>query len=138
MYADGELVMNMGYGAPEALVQDGVLPQSTRSFIFETGTVGNTNFMAIANNAPHKAAALVAINEIISPEMQLSQYEQLTNISVLDLDKLSADQRAAFDAVPLGVTQIPLSELLAHRVTEAAGPVIPLLEQLWLDEVVGK
>lgn len=138
MYADGELVMNMGYGAPEALVQDGALPESTRSFIFETGTVGNTNFMAIAKNAPHKAAALVAINEIISPEMQLSQYEQLTNISVLDLDKLSAEQKAEFDAVPLGVTQIPLSELLGHRVTEPAGPVIPFLEQLWHEEVVGK
>lgn len=70
MYADGELVLNMGYGAPEALVKDGLLPETTRSFVFETGTVGNSNFMAIAKNAPHKAAALVAINEVISPEMQ--------------------------------------------------------------------
>ena len=70
--------------------------------------------------------------------MQLSQYEQLTNISVLDLDKVSAEQKAEFDAVPLGVTQIPLPELLGHRVAEPAGPVIPFLEQLWHEEVVGK
>ena len=138
MYADGELVVNMGYGAPEALVKQGTLPDTTRSFVFDTKTVGNSNFMAIASNAPHKAAALVAINEVLSPEMQLDQYKTLTNISVLDMDRLSDDQRAAFAAVPLGVSQLPLDELLSHRVVEASGPVIPVLEQLWLDEVVGK
>lgn len=138
MYADGELVMNMGYGAPEALVKAGTLPETTRSFIFETGTVGNTNYMAVAKNATNKAAALVAINEIMSPEMQLDQYKELANISVLDQNKLSAEQRQAFEDVPLGATQIPLAELLDHRIVEASGPVIPLLEQLWLEEVVGK
>lgn len=140
MYADGELVMNMGYGASaaEALIKAGTLPETTRSFIFETGTVGNTNYMAIAENATNKAAALVAINEIMSPEMQLSQYEELSNITVLDQEKLSEEQRQAFESVPLGVTQLPLSDLLEHRVAEASGPVIPFLEQLWLEEVVGK
>ena len=137
MYADGELVMNMGYGAPQDLVNTGQLPETTRSFIFDTGTVGNSNFMAIAANAPHKAAALVAINEVVSPAMQLSIYEELGNISVLAMDKLPEADRAAFADVPLGSTQIPLDELLSHRIAEAAGPVIPLLEKLWLAEVAG-
>lgn len=138
MYADGELVMNMGYGAPQADVDDGILPATTTSFLFDTGTVGNTNYMAIAANAPHKAAALVAINEIMSPEMQLDQYQTLGNITVLDMSKLPAETQEEFDSVELGSTQLPVSELLAVRVAEAAGPVIPIIEQLWLDEVVGK
>lgn len=138
MYADGELVLNMGYGAPQADVDNGALPDTTRSFVFDTGTVGNTNYMAIAANAPHKAAALVAINEVMSPKMQLDQYETLGNITVLDMDKLSEEDRSAFDSVELGSTQLPLAELLDVRVAEAAGPVIPVIEQLWLDEVVGK
>ncbi len=138
MYADGELVMNMGYNPPEALVKAGTLPVTTRSFIFDTGTVGNTNFMAIAKNATHKAAALVAINEVMSPEMQLSQYEQLANLSVLDMAKLPEAERKQFDDVPLGPTQLPIDELLDHRIVEAAGPVIPLIEKLWLEEVIGK
>ncbi|MBQ9954001.1 MAG: ABC transporter substrate-binding protein [Eggerthellaceae bacterium] len=138
MYADGELLMNMGYGSPQALVADGSLPETTRSFIFETGTVGNSNFMAIAANAPHKAAALVAINEVISPAMQLDQYQVLGNMSVLDVEKLSADERAAFDSVELGAADLPMTELLTHRIAEPAGPVVPVIEQLWLDEVVGK
>ncbi len=138
MYADGEVIMNMGYGDPQALVDDGALPATTKPFIFNTGTVGNSNFMAIAYNAPHKAAALVAINEIESPEMQLQQYEVLGNLTVLDTAKLSAADQAAFANVELGASQLSSSELLSHRVTEAAGPVIPIIEQLWLDEVVGK
>lgn len=138
MYADGEVIMNMGYGDPQALVNDGTLPATTKPFIFNTGTVGNSNFMGIAYNAPHKAAALVAINEIESPEMQLQQYEVLGNLTVLDVDKLPASDKSAFDNVELGASQLPSSDLLSHRVTEAAGPVIPIIEQLWLDEVVGK
>ena len=135
MYADGELVLNMGYGAPQDLVNTGQLPESTRSFILDTGTVGNSNFMAVAANAPHKAAALVAINEVVSPEMQLSIYENLGNISVLDMAKLPESESVAFAEVPLGSTQIPLDELLDHRIAEAAGPVIPILEKLWLERV---
>lgn len=138
MYADGELVLNMGYGDPQSDVDKGLLPISTKTFLLKTGTVGNTNFMAIANRAPHKAAALVAINEVLSPEMQLEQYEVLGNVTVLDLDRLDEEDRAAFEAVELGSAQVPLDEKLAVRVAEAAGPVIPLLEQLWLDEVPGK
>ncbi len=138
MYADGEIIMNMGYGDPQALVNDGALPASTRPFIFNTGTVGNSNFMAIAYNAPHKAAALVAINEIESPEMQLEQYETLGNLPVLDITKLPEADQQAFKDVTLGESQLSSTELLSHRVTEASGPVIPIIEQLWLDEVVGK
>ena len=123
----------MGYGAPQDLVNNGQLPETTRSFIFDSGTVGNSNFMAIAANAPHKAAALVAINEVVSPEMQLSIYENLGNISVLDMAKLPQEQRAQFENVPLGAAQIPLDELLDHRIAEASGPVIPILEKLWLE-----
>ncbi|WP_251212859.1 ABC transporter substrate-binding protein [Adlercreutzia murintestinalis] len=138
MYADGEVIMNMGYGDPQALVDAGTLPATTKPFIFNTGTVGNSNFMAIAYNAPHKAAALVAINEIMSPEMQLEQYEVLGNLTVLDTAKLPEADQQAFADVQLGASQLPSEELLSHRVTEAAGPVIPIIEQLWLDEVVGK
>ena len=137
MYADGELIMDYGYGDPQVDVDNGTLPATTKSFLFDSGTVGNTNFMAIAANAPHKAAAMVAINEVLSPAIQLSQYEDLGTISVLDLSKLSSSEQAAFDAVELGSAQLPLSDLLDHRVSEASGPVIPILEKLWHSEVLG-
>lgn len=138
MYQDGELVMNMGYGEPQALVDVGTLPQTTKAFVLQSGTVGNTNYMAIAANAPHKYAAMVAINEVMSPEMQLDQYKVLGNITVLDLQKLKDDDREAIESVQLGSTMLPLQDKLAVRVGEASGKVIPIIEQLWHDEVPGK
>ena len=138
MYADGELVLDGGYGEPQTDVDNGLLPATTRSFVLDTGTVGNTNYMAIAANAPHKEAAMVAINEVLSPDYQLLRYEKLGNITVLDLDKLSEEDRAAFDAVELGSAQLPLDTKLSHAMAEACGPVIPVLEQIWHDEVPGK
>ena len=54
------------------------------------------------------------------------------------MEKLPQEMRDAFDGVELGSTQLPVAELLEVRVAEAAGPVVPIIEQLWLDEVVGK
>ncbi len=140
MYQDKELVLHMTYD-PFGWRNDvdaGLLPKTTQSFVFDEGTVGNTNFMAIAKNSPRKAAALVAINEIVSPEIQLTQFETLKTVTVLDLDKLDAETRQAFDAVDLGEGTLPLSELLSHRLPEVTGGVITLIEELWTAEVVGK
>ncbi len=140
MFQDGELVLHMTYD-PFGWVNDvaaGMIPETTRSFLLEEGTVGNTNFLAIAKNASNKAAALVAINEVLSPETQLSQYETLKTVTVLDTAKLDADTQAAFEAVDLGTGTLPLDELLAHRIPEVAGPVLVAIEKLWTNEVVGK
>ena len=40
--------------------------------------------MAIAANSGNKAGAMVAINEMLSPEMQASRYQELKVIPVLD------------------------------------------------------
>ena len=138
LFADGGLVFSMGYGEPQSEVDNGTIPATTKSFLFETGTMANTNFHAISANAPHKAAALVAINELTDPEVELNAYEELGKISVLDMEKIPADVKAKFDAVPLKSAQIPMDEKLAHRVAEAAGQVIPILEKIWHDEVPGK
>ena len=74
---------------------------TTQTFLFENGTIGNTNYMSIAFNAPNPAGAMVVINAMISAELQLSQYEQLRNLPVVSPEKLSGEERAAFDAVDM-------------------------------------
>lgn len=140
MFQDKEVVLFMTYD-PFGWVNDvksGLFPETTESFVFDEGTVGNTNFMAIPKNASHKAAALVAINAIISPQIQLSQYETLKTVTVLDTDKLDAEMQSKFASVDLGEGTLPLAELLAHRLPEVSGKVITFIEKLWTEEVVGK
>lgn len=140
MFADGEVVLNMTYDAyATALnIESGTYTATTETFQFDKGTIGNTNFMAVAANSGNKAGAMVAINEMLSPEIQADRYEQLRVIPVLDNSKLSEEQKAAFDAVDLGEGVIPQDELLSKRLPEMPAELVPIIEEIWTEEVVGK
>ena len=140
MFADGEVVLNMTYDAYTTGIKiaDGTYTDTTESFQFDKGTIGNTNFMAIAANSGNKAGAMVAINEMLSPEIQADRYEHLKVIPVLDNSKLTDEQKAAFDQVDLGEGTIPQDELLSKRLPEMPAELVPIIEEIWNEEVVGQ
>ena len=140
MFADGELVLNMSYSPFSVAtgIAQGLYTGTTQTFVFENGTIGNTNYMAIAYNSPNKAGAMVVINAILSGEIQLTQYAQLRELPVVTYDKLSDQEKAAFDAVDLGKGIVSQAELLSHRLPEMPAKLVPIIEQIWLNEVVGK
>lgn len=140
MFTDGELVLGMSYSPYGVAVgiENGVYTPTTRTFLFENGTIGNTNYMSIAFNAPNPAGALVVINAMISAGLQLSQYEKLRNLPVVSPEKLSAGEKAAFEAVDMGEGVLTQEELLTHRLPEMPAKLVPVIEEIWLSEVVGK
>ena len=140
MFADGELVMAMSYGpfSVSTGIDQGIYTDTTRTFVFDNGTIGNTNYMAIAYNSTNKAGAMAVINAIISADMQLTQYAQLRELPVVAAEKLSDEEKAAFDAVDLGKGVLSQAELLAHRLPEMPASLVPVIEEIWLNEVVGK
>lgn len=140
MFMDGEVALMMTYGSYDVAVaiENEEYPETAQSFIFENGTIGNTNFIAIAGNSTNKAGAMVAVNEMLSPEIQASKYEQLRTLPVLDHDSLSEEKQPLFDEVDLGPGTIPQDELLSARLPEMPGELVPIIEELWLEEVVGQ
>lgn len=140
MFADGELVLAMSY-APYGVavgIENGIYTNTTRTFLFENGTIGNTNYMSIAFNSPNPAGAMVVINAMISAQLQLSQYEHLRTLPVVSPAKLSGEEHAAFDAVDMGRGVLSQEELLTHRLPEMPAKLVPVIEEIWLSEVVGK
>ncbi len=140
MFADGEVVLNMTYEAYATAVKiaDGTYTETTETFQFDKGTIGNTNFMAIAKNSGNKAGAMVAINEMLSPEIQASRHDVLKAIPVVDTSRMNDEQKAAFDKVDLGLGTIPQDELLSKRLPEMPANLVPIIEEIWAEEVVGK
>lgn len=140
MFSDGEVYLNMSYSPYSAAVniEQGKYPETAKTFLFENGMIGNTNYIAIANNAPNKAGAMVAINEIISAELQASQFDSLKTVSVVDYAKLSEEEKAIFDKVDIGKGTVAQDELLAKRLPEMPAKLIPIIEEIWQEEVVGK
>ena len=140
MFADGELVFNVTYDAfaTAVKIEDGTYTDTTQTFQFDNGTIGNTNFIAIAANSANKAGAMVAIDEMMSPEMQAARYDALKVLPVVDYDKLDDTQKALFDQVDLGKGTIPQDELLSKRLPEMPSKLVPIIEEIWAEEVVGK
>lgn len=140
MFTDGEVLLNMSYDAygTAIKIENGTYTETTQTFQFDKGTIGNTNFMAIAVNAPNKVGAMVAINEMISPEVQADRYDVMKVPPVVDYDKLNDAQKEAFDKVDLGKGTIPQEELLKKRLPEMKAELVPIIEEIWEEEVVGK
>ncbi len=140
LFANGEVYFDMAYNPAEAssLVENGRFPQSTRTFVFEEGTIANTHYVAIPYNSSSKAAAMVVANYLLSPEAQLSkaQPENWGDLPVLDPALLPADWQAQFEAVPRGVATLSTEELAAHRLPELQAPWITAIEQGWELEVL--
>lgn len=140
MFSDGEVVLNITYDAfsTSLKIEDGTYTETTQSFQFDKGTIGNTNFMAIATNSQNKAGAMVAINEMMSPEIQAERYKTMKILPVVDYEKLSDEQKKEFDKVDLGKGNIPQEELLSRRLPEMPAELVPIIEEIWVEEVVGK
>jgi putative thiamine transport system substrate-binding protein len=105
MMADGELLLALTFNPNEAANEIAAkrLASTVRSWQFEKGTIGNTHFVAIPYNAPARAGAQVVANFLLSPLAQARKADiaHWGDPSVLDLQRLSATERALFQSAPL-------------------------------------
>lgn len=135
LFANGEVYFDMAYNPAEAssLVENGRYPETTRTFVFEEGTIANTHYVAIPYNSPNKAAAMVVANFLLSPEAQLSkaQPENWGDLPVLDPALMNAEDQAAFAAIPRGVATLSTEALAENRLPELQAPWLTAIEQGW-------
>ncbi|MGP6086482.1 ABC transporter substrate-binding protein [Antarctobacter jejuensis] len=112
---DGEvdLAISFSPGEASAAIANDQLPESVRTFVLDGGTLGNASFVTIPYNANAKAGAMVVANFLLSPEAQLrAQTPDILGYgTVLDLDALPKADRAAFDALKLGIATLAPDEL---------------------------
>ena len=132
--ADGELDIIFAFnpGEAQAGVNAGELPDTVRSFTFSGGTLGNTHFLTVPYNAAHKAGALVVANFMLSPEAQARKQdpEYWGDPTVLKVDALSDEDRAAFEAIELGASTLP-PEQLGPRLDEPHPSWMEAVERAW-------
>ena len=138
LYGSGEIdaFLTYGPGAVAQKVADGVFPASTRETVLSVGNIANNSFVAIPYNARHKAAAMVVANELLSPDTQLELYKANGAYPAIDLASLEPSQRDAFDAVDLGPSVLPISELTANTVPELPAAFVTRIESDWKSRVL--
>ena len=142
LFANGEVWMNMAYNPAEASskVESGTFPETTRSFVFEEGTLANTHYVAIPFNAASKAGAMVVADFLLSVEAQLSKKDVANwgDFPAIDTNRLSAEDRARFESLPVGVATLSDAELAAHRLPELAPAWQDAAKAAWEAEVLQK
>jgi putative thiamine transport system substrate-binding protein len=132
MLADGELLLALTFNPNDAANEIAAkrLPASVVSYQFESGTIGNTHFVAIPVNASASDAAQVVANFLLSPEAQAHKADIAVwgDPTVLALERLSPADRARFAAQPLP-GQVARS---APALSEPHGSWVEPLEREWL------
>jgi putative thiamine transport system substrate-binding protein len=127
---DGEIDIAMSFdpAAGAALIAQGLLPESVRVFVPEGGSIGNVSFVAIPYNAANAEGAQVVANFLLDPEVQarMQNIEVMGAFSVLDPDRLDAEARAAFEALPTAPALPTLEDL---------GPTLPEPHPSWMTRV---
>ena len=132
MMADGELLIALTFNPNEAAneIAANRLPASVVSWQNSAGSIANTHFLAIPFNAAAPEGAQVFINYLLSPEAQARKADSTVwgDPTVLALDKLSASERARFNASPLP----GMVAQSAPAIPEPHGSWVDPLEREWL------
>lgn len=139
LFANGEVLLNFNYGPGDAAgkVKTGLYPDSVRTYVFDEGTIANTNYLAIPYNSSAKAAAMVACNEMLSPAVQYSlAVDRNAWPLVVNVGKLPAewqDKVASIDRHPSVLSGEVLS---THKLPEMMSDWLVAIEKDWQEKIL--
>lgn len=123
------------------LINEGLVPPTTRAFVFDDFMIGDYNYIAIPANARHKAAALVLANMILEPEFQAAQIIPENGFGLgygIDVSLVPEEEAATLRAAAeqLGPSATPAHDLARSMVPDAASPYQSLVEEGWREHVL--
>ena len=124
-----------------ALITEGVVPDSSKAFVFDENMIGDFNYVTIPTNASNKAAALVLANLLLDPASQAAQIDPAGGFGLgygIDPNRVSdAAEASLLDAgsASLGDAAADPDELAAALVGDGAGEYQELVESGWRTEI---
>jgi putative spermidine/putrescine transport system substrate-binding protein len=110
MFANGELHFTMSNNDAEVdnKIRQGVFPETARAYVWDIGTIQNSHYMGITKRSGDKAAAMVVVNFLISPEAQYQKMQPKVwgDGTILSRKKLPEEWQTKFADIP-GRTYAP-------------------------------
>ena len=139
LYANGEVWITMNYNPLHALnqINNGLFPDSSRTFVLEGGTFSNTHYLAVPFNSTKKEGAMVAIDLFLSPEAQIEKFKPDVwgDGMVLDTSRIPIHQKELLKTIDLGPSVIAPEILQNYGVPEFPSDYIDSMEKEWLENV---
>lgn len=142
LLANQEIDFAMEYNSSRAsnYIEEGLYPDTVRTYIFETGSLANVSYIAIPYNANNPASAMVLANYLISADYQLVMTDprELGWKMAIDPTRLSDNEQETLAAIPNGVATLPAEELSAAALPEADASWVSVIEEGWIENVLQK
>ncbi len=142
LYGNTEVYLTMSYNPSSADINiaSGKFPVNTATYLFKNGTLFNNHYLTIPFNAPNKAGALVAINEMISPDLQLikSDASVIGEGTIVDRSKLNDTDKTRFDSIKRGTAALPQEVLASNRIPEVSAEYLTFFEKEWIRNVANQ
>ncbi|MDW7660958.1 MAG: ABC transporter substrate-binding protein [Bacillota bacterium] len=140
LFKNGEIEMTMGFemGKTAGLIASKVYPETVDTFVFDTGTLGNSHYLAIPFNSPEQAAALLVIDYLQSPEAQLEKMksEVWGDMPAFDVNRLSEAQKNELASMENSPGSLSIDELTGNRLPEMKSQYIQWIKKIWTEDVI--
>ncbi len=141
LFADGLIDFALSFNPNDASrkIKSGEFAPTVRTYVHQSGTIGNTHFLAIPFNAQASAGARVFINLLLSPEAQADKAnpEVWGDPTVLSMALLTPSDRQLFDALPIGAATLS-AEALGRPLPEPHASWTEPLERAWKARYFGQ
>jgi len=134
LYNNGEIDMGCEFGLylVANLRESGAFPETTETIIFpKSGMIKNKNFLAIPENSPHPAAALVLANLMSSVDLQISKLKEIGYPLGADMAKLSKTDQDAVVAASPSHYGVSAAELSAAAVADTNASLVKVIKKIW-------
>lgn len=142
LFASGELHFTMSNNDAEVdnKINEGLFPENSRAYVPDFGTIQNSHYLGIADNAVDKAAAMVMINFMISPEAQLEKQnpDVWGDGTILNMSKLTKEMQEKFQNIPSRKYAPKRADIKEKALMELAPEYMIRLAEDFRKEIINK
>ena len=114
--------------------------ESASTFVVPSGVATYDEIAVIAFNSPNKSGAMVALNALLSPEMQSSKYNPRNwgSLTVYDAELVPSSDLEGFKAARLKSTTVSYNDFMKTVMPEFSPEMITIVLERWEQEVLGE
>lgn len=140
LFRNGEVdfTMSNNDGEVDNKVIQGILPETSRAYVLDSGTIRNSHYLGIPFNAPNPEGAMIVANFLLSPEAQLKKAQPAVwgDGTILDISKLPEEWQGQFQKIEGRTRVASREELKAHALMEPSPEIMIRLEADFRHEII--
>lgn len=137
-FTAGEVDYTMEFGVYDVdrEIRSGNFPETVENIIFpESGMIADKSFLAIPSNAPNPAAALVAVNELSTPESHLSKLAEIGYGLGVDPPLLPDEMRERVEREAPDLRGVSPEQLSRAEVPNVNAGLVDIIDEVWLEYI---